>query len=369
MSASAIGARIKARREELGFSQEAVAWHFGFKDRQTLSSIETGERRVTAEELLKAVEILAAPLDYFTDPFLLSGEGRFSWRQSGINPKVLDSYEQDAGRLIAAFRTLGAQLGRKPPLLRRTLGLTKSSSYQDAAAAGERFAAEFQLGSAPALRLADAMEQKLDILVLMVDAVPGVSGAACHLPEFDAVLINRNEVPGRRHYDLAHELFHVLTWETMPPERLEDTRGPIRGRVEQLADNFAGALLMSSAALEPFGGDWTGLEEDTLATKLNDMAETLGVTAVALKWRLVSIGRLSKATAQAVEDAKLRHNGRPDGRRPLPPLFSRRFAEVLAEALDAGRVSARRAASLMGLAVDELAKVFAAHGVTVAVDL
>ena len=368
MSASAIGARIKARREELGFSQEAVAGHFGFNVRQTLSAIETGERRVTAEELLKAAEVLAAPLDYFTDPFLLAGEGRFSWRQAGIASKALDGYERDAGRLIAAFRTLGAQLGRKPPLLRRTLGLSKTSSYEDAATAGERFAAEFQLGAAPALRLGDAMERELGILVLMVDAIPGVSGAACHLPELDAVLINRKEVPSRRHYDLAHELFHILTWDAMPPERLEDTRGPIRGRVEQLADTFAGALLMPSAALEPFGA-WTGLDEDDLAAKLNDAAEVLGVTSVALKWRLVAVGPLPKAAALAVDDAKLRHNGRPDARRPLPPLFSRAFAQLLAEALDAGKLSARRAASLLSLAIDDLAAVFAAHGVAVAVDL
>jgi transcriptional regulator with XRE-family HTH domain/Zn-dependent peptidase ImmA (M78 family) len=366
MSASAIGARIRARREELGFSQEAVARHFGFNDRQTLSAIETGERRVTAEELLKAAEILNAPLEYFTDPFLLAGEGRFSWRQAGIAPATLDGYEQAAGRLIAAFRTLGVQLGRKPPLLRRTLGLTKTSSFEDAAAAGERFAAEFHLGAAPSLRLAEAMERELGILVLMVDAIPGVSGAACRLPELDAVLINRNEVPGRRHYDLAHELFHILTWDTMPPERVEDTRGPIRGRVEQLADNFASAVLMPSAALAPLG-EWTGLHENALTTKLNGAAEALGVTAVALKWRLVGAGRLPKATAQAIDDAKLRHNGRPDARRELPPLFSRPFAELLAQALDEGRISTRRAASLLGLAVDDLADVFAHHGVVVEV--
>jgi len=366
VSGTLIGTRIKARREELGFSQEAVARHFGFNDRQTLSAIETGERRVTAEELLKAVEILAAPLDYFTDPFLLAGEGRFSWRQAGIAPKALDAYERDAGRLIAAFRTLGAQLGRQPPLLRRTLGLAKASSFEAAAAAGERFAADFQLGPTPALRLAEAMEQELGILVLMVDAIPGVSGAACRLPELDAVLINRDEVPGRRHYDLAHELFHVLTWDTMPPEHMEDTRVPIRGRVEQLADSFASALLMPAAALALFG-DWAGLGAQALVTKLNDTAEELGVTAVALKWRLVGTGRLPKAAAQAIDDAKLRHNVRPDAPRAVPPLFSRAFAEVLAQALDAGRISARRAASLLGLAVDDLAEVFAAHGIAVGV--
>jgi transcriptional regulator with XRE-family HTH domain len=45
-----IGTRIKALREQKGLSQEELARALGFKDRQTLSAIETGERRVTAEE-------------------------------------------------------------------------------------------------------------------------------------------------------------------------------------------------------------------------------------------------------------------------------------------------------------------------------
>ena len=81
MTTGLIGRRIKALREERGLSQESVANLFRFKDRQTVSAIETGARRVTAEELLLAVERLGAPLEYFTDPFLLAGEGRFSWRQ------------------------------------------------------------------------------------------------------------------------------------------------------------------------------------------------------------------------------------------------------------------------------------------------
>ena len=89
-------------------------------------------------------------------------------------------------------------------------------------AAGERFAAEFKLGPIPAEKLPEVMERKLGILVLMVDAIDGVSGAACRLPDLDAVLINRHEVAGRRNFDLAHELFHVLTWDTMPPEYVEE---------------------------------------------------------------------------------------------------------------------------------------------------
>ena len=60
MTTNIIGARIKALREERKLSQDDLARLFGFKDRQTVSAIETGERRVTAEELVIAVEKLGA---------------------------------------------------------------------------------------------------------------------------------------------------------------------------------------------------------------------------------------------------------------------------------------------------------------------
>ena len=84
MSTRLNGRRIRALREERKLSQERLAEMFGFNDRQTVSAIETGLRRVTAEELVLAVERLGAPLEYFTDPFLLVADGRFSWRQSGV---------------------------------------------------------------------------------------------------------------------------------------------------------------------------------------------------------------------------------------------------------------------------------------------
>jgi hypothetical protein len=153
-----------------------------------------------------------------------------------------------AGRLIAAIRVLAPEFGQAPRLLRHRLGLEKSSTFEDAIAAAEAFAAAMKLGDVPARRLATIMEQELNILVLMVDPEEGVSGAACRLPNLDAVLINRNEVPGRRHYDLAHELFHILTWDSMPPAHVEDNRTTSKDRVEQLADNFAAALIANGAA-------------------------------------------------------------------------------------------------------------------------
>ena len=290
-----IGQRLKALREEKNLSQEDLARLFGFKDRQTISAIETGERRLSADELLLAVQKLGAPLEYFTDPFRLVGEGHFNWRQSGVPVTVLGAYERVAGQLIAAFRTLGTEIGEKPPLERRALRLTKTSRFEDAAEAGERFAAEHNLGDVPAQRLAEVMERDLDILVLMVTpSHAGVSGAACRLPDLDVVLINRDEVPGRRHFDLAHELFHILTWEAMPPVHIEDaTETGGANRVEQLANAFASALLMPARIVEA-AADWRALRGNALIAQLNATADRLEVTATALLWRLVSLGLLER---------------------------------------------------------------------------
>ena len=169
------------------------AEHVYSSNRQTVLAIETRDRGVTAEELLLAVEKLAASLEYFTDPFLLAGEGRFSWRHTGVDGERLAACEHSSGRWIAAFRTSAPAVGSETPLLRRALGLTRRSRLEDAMRTGERFAAEFGLGAAPATRLSEAMERELASLVLVVDAERAISGAACRLWEMDAVLIARRE--------------------------------------------------------------------------------------------------------------------------------------------------------------------------------
>jgi Zn-dependent peptidase ImmA (M78 family)/transcriptional regulator with XRE-family HTH domain len=361
---SLIGTRLKALREERKLSQDDLARVFGFKDRQTVSAIETGERRLSAEELLTAIQKLGATFDYFTNPFLLVGEGKFSWRQHDVGLDRLNAFERVAGRWVAANRTLAPQVGRPPPNLRQTLKLTQKSTFEDAMAAGERFAADFALGEVPAAQLADVMERRLGILVLMVDAFEGVSGAACRLPDLDAVLINRREVTGRRNFDLAHELFHILTWDTMPPEHVEEAAEFSKNRVEQLANSFASAALMPAAVLDRFAPP-----EDDPIKWLNDTAEALQVTATALKWRLVAVGRMEPTQAKKIPDAALRHNGRDVSKREPPPLFSKPFMEVFALAIQDGQISARKAADVLDMTVEDIADLAARHGVQMAIDL
>jgi Zn-dependent peptidase ImmA (M78 family)/transcriptional regulator with XRE-family HTH domain len=360
-----VGARLKAARERAGLTQQQLAAALGMEHRQSLTSVEAGERRLSPEELVRAVEVLGVDLDYFTDAFRLVGEGRFSFRaRPGVAAHVLDDFEDRAGRWIATYRELGAQEGAVPDFLETKLALTRQSTFEAAQAAGESVAARWQLGDVPAERLQAAMEHHLRALVLHVDAPAGISGAASQVTGLNTVLVNRQEPEGRRRYNLAHELFHLLTWDVMPPARVEApevARGGKGHRVEQLAENFAAALLMPGDALR---ARWAARDA---AVDLHDWirvtASELRVSGVACKWRLHALGCLSRADLLDLNDQRLTGASRSAPDAAPVRRFSEPFVRRVAAALDAGRLSVRRAASLLALSLAGLAEVLREYGV------
>jgi Zn-dependent peptidase ImmA (M78 family)/transcriptional regulator with XRE-family HTH domain len=360
--------RLKAAREKLGLTQARLSERLGFKDRQTLAAIEAGQRKLSAEELLRVAEVLGLDLDFFTDSFRLVGEGRFSWRAKQAMPKLLDQYEDRAGRWIATYRNLEERDRVPASPLQVRLTLTEKSSYEEARAAAEALVMEWALGDVPALRLEAAIRDRLGALVLNVDAPSSISGAACQLPGLNTILINRQEPEGRRHYDLAHETFHLLTWEQMPPEHTE-TDVPHSGkgkRIEQLADNFAAALLMPERTLAP---RWESRDDTEIHAWLNNVASELLVSSIALKWRLHQLGWLTRADLLDIKDSRLTANGRPDRQQPQPRLFGPEFVSRLHVALSKGDLSVRRTASLVDMTIEDLADLFRSYDLTVPFDL
>jgi len=364
-----VGQRVKLAREEANLSQEELASRLGFNDRQTLSNIEAGKRKLSAEELLKLMSLLGKDMEYFTDTFSLAGEGAFSWRAVGAAPASLDDFEAKAGKWIATFRRLGEIKGEPFNPLSQRLMLTERSSFEEAQAAGEALVADWELGNVPANNLSNVIEDRLKILVLYVDAPAGISGAACQLPQFNTILINRREPDGRRNYDFAHEIFHILTWSAMPPrpyDQADKVEGTKAKRVEQLANNFAAALLMPSASLKP---RWEKRGDQDLHDWLNETASELLVTSDALYWRLRQIGWLTQAASLEINRDRLTWNGRSPSAQTLPKLFSRRFVERLHWALERGELSVRRAAELLDCTVEDLDDLFKSHELLIPFDL
>ena len=107
-----------------------------------------------------------------------------------------------------------------------------------------------------------------------------------------------------------------MTWNALPPERVdrENPRGYKQKRIEQLADNFAGGLLMPSDALREA---WAakpaalGIDEWMLT-----MANRYCVSTSALKWRLTAIGVFTPVDAAKIKDRK-----QPSAAKDRQPLF------------------------------------------------
>lgn len=353
-----IGARVKCLREDAGMGQIELAALLGLDNRQSISDIERGKRKVTADELIKIVDHFGATFEQLTNPFLLSGKESFSWRQRDVPLAALDDFEVRAGEWIGAYRELNRLNEVRLKKLLPRLGLTHSSSFELAAEAGEAVAEELGLGERPAFSLAKTLEERLGVLVLMVHAIEGVSGAACRLQSLNAILINRTERQSRRHSDLAHEFFHLLTWDEMRPERVESDveaweRAPNRSqkrnlRIENLADSFAAGLLMPSSELDRIGDPRGDLVEWLCAAALE-----LGVSARGLKWRLVNSDRypaMSHVPNAALDEFTAQRSGEEE----KPLLFSEGFIRTIVRAIEVGNLSASRAARLTDLSRDEL---------------
>jgi Zn-dependent peptidase ImmA (M78 family) len=242
-------------------------------------------------------------------------------------------------------------------VLKRALRLSSQSSFEDAQERAESLAAELGLGVIPAETLIDKVERELDIPVLFVDTVDAaegqsISGATCHLEEMGVILINRNESEARRFFDLAHELFHALTWDAMKPEHRESNSVEDRNkgkRIEQLANSFAAALLMPRSSLEKL----IDRERINDVAHLCEVAALLRVAPVTLAWRLFNLKAISEETRRGLSQEKQR----PSVSGP-PKRFSAAFVKMLHEALENGRLSARKAAKAMGFGLGALTELF-----------
>lgn len=353
-----IGERLRQLRERSGVTQEKLREVMGFENRQTIGQIENGDRRVTIQELMKALDFFEMPLDQFTNPFIPMVKHEFSWRRTETDERELEKFQDDAREWIGAYQELGRALGETPSVLRSTLDLTPKSSFEECLAAGEAMAVQLGLGDQPAKSLAQAMQDRLGILVLMVDATPEISGAASRLPDLNVALVNRRESEGRRNFDLAHELFHLLTWKTMTPSWIDGepfgmvdaARAKDIKRIEQLADKFAAGILMPRYAIAKLGSP-----QGDIVAWVNAQAEHLGVSAPALKWQLVNFGILPELAN--IEDGKFRLANKASAVN-YPPLFNEAFAIRIAQAITRGLISVRRAADLTKLTVEALGALF-----------
>ncbi|CAM4189295.1 ImmA/IrrE family metallo-endopeptidase [Roseateles saccharophilus] len=360
---SAMGGRVRVARESAKITQADLCEAVGFADRQTLSAIENGERRIQAAELVRISQAVNRPIEWFIDPFVVEGDARFSWRVAKSLPdEALTDFESRIGRLVGLLRHLKMALQGNSSVFSPVLRVSRQSTFEEAWVWGELVAQHLDLGIVPAVKLVEAIETRLDIPVLYVDAhveseARGISGAMCRLPDLQVIVINRHESPARRNFDVAHELFHALTWDALPPQHREDpdnvAKGTLIKRIEHLADNFAAALLMPRASLDKL------IPEEKLgdAEYLVDVARELHVSTGALAFRLLNLKLIGPGTCEAVRKLQVAKE-----QSPAPELYSESFVNLLHEGILRGHVSARKGASALAMTLEQLSGLMSKYG-------
>ncbi len=335
--------RIIAARKAAGFSITEAAQKLGFKNYQTLSAIEKGARKINAYELISIARLYGRSLDYFLESDVLPDPIPL-WR------KEAKTDVNQVQRQFLSFLENYSNLEHLLDLKRRWRDILKNydrddfsdNDFEQADKLGAEIHDFLDLGSRPSSNLFNVLENNLRFKILHLPLGDGVSGASVVDNNLGVgILINLDDAPWRRNFDLAHELFHIITWNVFSHEEIGT--GTTKTRPEIYANIFASSLLLPEVHLRG------ALKETVTDNKLRlidiiELAKDFGVSTEAILWRFVNLKILKKTQAQKVLDnPELRDLDRNMRRelynRKSPSKFPSRFISLACRCLMEGKIS------------------------------
>lgn len=206
-----VGPRIALAREDLALTQAELARELGL-DRTAIAKIESGKRKVSATELVRLAAVLDRPIDWFV---LESPPAVVSRREdpvAGGRSRLLDRRIERLARDVEFLESDGVL----PPVAEHRLEM--SATVADAEGAAVR--ARSWMGAPPG-PLVDLQRhcEMVGLLAFSLDlGEEGRDGAYVAVDNWGVALVNGAVDPGRRRFNLAHELGHHLFADAYAPE-------------------------------------------------------------------------------------------------------------------------------------------------------
>ncbi|MDE0497848.1 MAG: XRE family transcriptional regulator [Acidimicrobiaceae bacterium] len=332
-----LGIRVAEARELAGMTQAELATVSDL-GRTVIAKIEAGTRKLGAVELVRLAEALRRPVDWF---FVESPPAVVS-RRSDPNIRGLSALLDARVDWIARDIAYLHQLDELPKHERFVLP-PPESVHGAAAAAGEL---RRHLGhpDGPLHRL-QALAERLGLFAFSLDlGADGGDAAYVAVEDAGVAVINGRMDPGRRRFNLAHELGHHVFQDAYAPEiglsPQDDT--------ERLINAFAIHLLL------PLGDTRSLIEEFSPDVRLAAVAAgvrfRLSWTAVCAQVRnvgLVDAGAYEDLVAQPpsrVDFIELGERWQPELEAPaVPPKYGRRVLSAFRRR----KLTAERAAELL----------------------
>ena len=335
--AQRIGAAVRERRTALGMTQRALATAAGLPAAQTISEIEKGERELKAVELVRVARALhAEPTELLALQAAAIAAPRVLWRRKARpHDRLREAQLLERARRYAQLEQWCNEVAQRQ--LPDYDFDPSTATYRDVEHLADRAREEMKLGPVPERTLVKSLEDDFGVKVFFehLDAEgDGDCSAACvRASDFGAaILMNAAEVPWRRSFSFAHEVFHLVTWTTVEQAWAQCTVGTDDEpswfqRLESFADTFASTLLMPAESLTS-RFDAKVREGKISRSDLVQIAVEFGVSTHALVIRLEKLRRISKPTKeQLVADASMQMMRKalqpdtPSVRVPLPERF------------------------------------------------
>ena len=361
-SVKQLGQRIAELRKKLNLTQTDLATHLGVGSPQIISQIELGQRDIKAWELAKLSRALFVNVAELLLPQnQKSMEQPVLWRavpKSGQSEKEASFLKHC--RDYATLEELSG-VGRPREFPQKTVN-PLTIDFQDATRLAEQVRGGFELGARPAASLERTLEDRYGVKVWYDDLDEG--SAAATIGDFGpAILMNRKEAPWRRNYNFAHELFHLITWNSIPAEELQNNL-PIWEKIEKIANSFASCLLLPADAVN------IELNERTANNQIeyNDLiaiAREFDVSTEALLYRLLTLRLLNKDAVDSIRgDADFRSLDKATMSASWwdPPDLPERFVRLASIAYKKGRLSRARLAELLDCSLPDVTETLSEYG-------
>lgn len=340
--------RLKYARQAMNLTLAEVEKSTGIGS-STLSDFENGKREPRLPQLKQLAEVYRRSTSFFLEEGAIPPEVVL-WRQRPTSPHV-ENLQAQLLRLAEQYHNLERWCDDVEEL---ELPFAKMTSEQFGYSQAEKLAHEFRtrfgLGERPGVSLLRIVEEVCKVKVFQMEFEPTGSAACSYSERFGAaILLNSKNVRWRRNFDLAHELFHLLTWKVFRTEA-DSTASIPAEKEEKLATCFARNLLMPQ---EPFRIAIDSQLDDK--SKLNfealfEVARQFDVSVESVLWQMKLVYKLSQ---QAVEEgiAKWRSNITFWEKRQVdsPPSRPLRFEALAKQALRQGSLSTGRYAEYLGI--------------------
>ena len=338
-----IGARLKIAREAIGYTLNKVEKESGI-GASSLSEFETGKREPKFSQLSNLAEIYKRSIDFFfTDKLIV--ENIMLWRR---NPDIEEKKATEAAfcQLCQQYRRLEVIMNEaRDAELPYSKTRAESFGFPQADQLAEKVRNEFQLGDIPSASLKQTLEEKYYIKIFHLSFTGGAISTISE--EFGpATLLNKDSKPWVRNYDLAHELFHLLTWNIFNHNGLQHIEPS--SFEEQLANAFASKLLLPTDPIKKRIEGAMSKDRRIGTDALVEIAREFGVSLEALMWRLVSLyGKQPADIEKWIEQTKNVPSCRLKRDSDLPEELPERYCSLAIRALREGRLSLIKFAKYM----------------------